>query len=109
MEVGEFALKVGVTQSVKAVFKRKVSAQTVMDEEVFKAGMQAHAIHRFPPAFGIEVVAGELIGAENVQPIAFPLEGAAGFIGVENGSGHEGFTFTISHPTTFMKIIFSGI
>jgi len=41
---------------------------------------QVHAVHGFAAAFGIEVVAGEPLGADDVQPMALAVEGAAGLI-----------------------------
>lgn len=91
VQVGQFALEMGVAQSVQAIFKGEIRSKAVVDQEIFKQGKQAHAFHRFATSFGIKVVAGEPVGAEDMQPMTFAVEGAAGFISVENGTGHERF------------------
>jgi len=57
-----------VAQSVQAVCQGEAGSEAVVDEEVFEMRQQVHAVHGFTAAFGIEVVAGEPLGPDDVQP-----------------------------------------
>lgn len=90
VQVGEFALLVRVAQSVKTVGEGEVGCEAVVDEEIFESRQQAHALHRFATPLGVEMVESELVGAENVQPVTLAAESAASFVGMEDGTLHEG-------------------
>ena len=81
-----------VAQSVLAVGEGDVGSEAVVDEEVFEAGKKSHSLNGLATALGVKVVAGEAIGAEDVQPMTFPMKGAACFVGMKDGAFDEGFT-----------------
>jgi hypothetical protein len=87
VEVGQFAQKVGVAQAVATVGEGEVGSEAVVDEE---DRQDLHALHRFTTTLGIKMVGGELIGAEDMEPISFAVAGAPCFIGMGDGAFNEG-------------------
>ena len=68
----------------------QVGSEAVVGEEVFEIRQDLHALHRFTTTLGIKMVGGELIGAEDMEPISFAVAGAPCFIGMGDGAFNEG-------------------
>ena len=109
MQVGQFALGVGIANPMQAVLKGEVGSKAVVDQQAAVAGDEAHAFHGFDAAFGIEVVSGEIFGREDVQPVALAVEGAAGFIGMRNGSLNESLADGLHRGGSFLEATFDEV
>lgn len=53
----------------------EVGSEAVVDEEVFEIRQDLHALHRFTTTLGIKMAGGELISAEDMEPILFAVDG----------------------------------
>jgi hypothetical protein len=105
VKVGQFTQKVGIAQAVATVGEGEVGSEAVVDEQVFESRQDSHALHGCTTALGIEMVGGELIGAEDVKPTPLAVDGAAGFVGMGDGAfnesaldGTEGFFGFLTAP-----------
>ena len=78
----QFAQEMGIAQGMEAGFQSEVGRVAIMHESSGELPEDAEVVDGFRAAFGMNSVPGDQAGREVMEPVEFPGDAQAGFIGL---------------------------